>query len=1220
MKEIHTIPQKTSLIRERLQKLLYLPITYLYAGGGIALVVGQGVILFQHKLGSGIVLTGVGLLLLLAGRAGNKIWEDVFAASRPVFLILAKKLEQFANRSSRHRQAEADSMKPLLEEERDTVPSGQDGGRETPAAEPCLSGEAKNQVSLRSNLETPVILTVPRRILIIIGSILVLASQPLLANENFILAIALLGPGLFFLVASLISDEYRLNFGKLSDLLKVSGIGLLGSGLILAGHIYIWKYMEMNMAKEGAGLILNAIGILLIYRLLPRVIPDTKSLDVPPLDQVTGEAKGRLAVLTKVGLVLLSLGLFFAARMVIGLNIKVCLSLAAITALGFSFPWSRLRYESAKPPEILLVYGVRLLRLAALGVALYLGYQGQLLISHSQLYPGLYRFALAVLAVLIALREPDSRLARDPLQEQPLKWYWEALGIMLLLGLGFWLRFYKLDIMPYGIECDEAGAAYEALDVLEGKFNSFIVHPCGRQIFMLWPKVVSFALFGTYNLGVRFAAVVWGTLGILLMHLMGRQFFGPRIGLAMAALFAVSRWHIHFSRFGWANTLMLVLLMIGFYFLVKGLSSNRKANFLLAGIALSLSIQTETAARMVPIMCFILLVYFFFTYPQFLKRYWKQIITLMLGVWLAGAGTYLFWLQKPHLLTQRVYEVSIFSEDPNAPRNNVLQGFIESTKHTLTQLNWHGDYRTRHNGGLSGEPVVDFWTAILFVLGMGFSIYYWKRLRYFLPLLWFFSFMAASIFALEAPQSHRAFGVLPAVIIFIGAFLDRSRRLLRETLGRPGIIIGTLIFLVFLVFIGKINYQKYFNAVPGFDTNCTAAAKNMGKPEWKDALHVVMSARLWMGHPPFKLYARGVESYFFYRSSEIAPIRREKQQDVLYTFILEYPPLLPVVQWFYPQGVLGEETHPKYGLQFKSWGVKQEDILRTRGLKASYWDNSSWAGSPALTRKDANLEFNFTPETWPVAGLGSVAWEGTIFIPHEGEYILYAYATDYIDVRVGLKIRLQAGNKREIRQRVWLAGGLHTLRAKAKYLQPQNRVLFAWSCDQEGPCYLYGDPHQKSFIKQAVPPTHFFTYPEPIGLLETLYGNENWEGKPLRQTVEPVPFFYWHGTPHGFTPPFSADWRGQIKINRPGDYKFEIQHAGFMELEIAGKTVFHSGQPPDGRKKKTPLRNPVYLEKGEYPIFMRWSAHNGWVMKLWWIPPGGERELVPAWILSPAAE
>ncbi|MCK5218365.1 hypothetical protein KAR10_02510, partial [bacterium] len=161
---------------------------------------------------------------------------------------------------------------------------------------------------------------------------------------------------------------------------------------------------------------------------------------------------------------------------------------------------------------------------------------------------------------------------------------------------------------------------------------------------------------------------------------------------------------------------------------------------------------------------------------------------------------------------------------------------------------------------------------------------------------------------------------------------------------------------------------------------------------------------------------------------------------------------------------------------------------------------------------------------------------------------------------------------------------------------------------------------QKTFAKQAVPTTYFFTYPEPIGLLETIYGNEKWEGKPLRQTVEPVPFFYWHGTPHGFTPPLSADWRGQIKINRLGDYKFEIQHAGFMELEIAGQTVFHSGQPPDGREKRTPLSNPVYLEKGEYPIYMRWSTQNGWVMKLWWIPPGGERELVPAWLLSPAAE
>ncbi len=59
---------------------------------------------------------------------------------------------------------------------------------------------------------------------------------------------------------------------------------------------------------------------------------------------------------------------------------------------------------------------------------------------------------------------------------------------------------------------------------------------------------------------------------------------------------------------------------------------------------------------------------------------------MMLGVWIAGAGIFAFWIQKPEFLIKRVQEVSIFSEDVNAP-GNLVQGLVKSTKLSLTQLN-----------------------------------------------------------------------------------------------------------------------------------------------------------------------------------------------------------------------------------------------------------------------------------------------------------------------------------------------------------------------------------------------------------------------------------------------------------------------------------------------------------------------------------------------------
>jgi len=71
--------------------------------------------------------------------------------------------------------------------------------------------------------------------------------------------------------------------------------------------------------------------------------------------------------------------------------------------------------------------------------------------------------------------------------------------------------------------------------------------------------------------------------------------------------------------------------------------------------------------------------------------------------------------------------------------------------------------------------------------------------------------------------------------------------------------------------ITRINYQKYFSTTPGFDSHCTAAARYMGK-FWPQAYHTVMSAYLWLGHPPFILYARDIDGHFDYSAADDAKV------------------------------------------------------------------------------------------------------------------------------------------------------------------------------------------------------------------------------------------------------------------------------------------------------------------------------------------------------------
>lgn len=1165
-------------------------------------LIGLGQVNFFSRnlaAGMGLTLLGAVVLLLAAGESGKQAallqragkWFGRAAERFSAFARARQKAEDLATGTAGQPAAKT-NWKPLKTQFEETRRSWLAFAEETT-------------------------FTAPKNLVMILGILLILAGQPFLVAEKFVLALILVIPGLYLLVNVIFAPQERYIIGRLDHIIRTVLFLIPGVGLIILGCMIHFQAVSLSLPREALGLGLNALGIFIIFSLFPKIIPDPFPESGDPVDQVTGRAANRTQVFLKIGLVTLALVFFLASKHYANpatLNLSALMALLFLTALSLSFPWSAEPRDQTSGENIVLKWLVKYLRLAAFGLGLYWAYRGQVLISHEQLYPGLYRFLAAAIAMWIALREPDPKYV-DELKEKPLAWYWEALALVAILSAATWVRVHLLKDIPYGIECDEAGAGAHAVDVLQNHFSSLTIHPSGRPLFMLLDKVVTIRFFGIDNIGMKLGAAIWGTAGVFCVYLMTRFLFGTRAALATAALMACSRWHIHFSRYGWANTLMLVLQITGFYFIAKGIQTRNKWFFFLAGVGLTLSIHTETAARMVPFMCLGLLVYFVLFYKRFFRRNWQTLLVFLLGVWLAGASLFLFWVKQPRYLFNRVYEVSVFSGDANAPRN-LVKGLVESTKLSLTQMNWHGDTRTRHNGGLSGEPVLDFWSAILFALGFGFSLYYWRRFRYTILLMWFFGSMAASIFALEAPQSHRAFGALPPIFMLMGAFIDRSRRLLRETLGKPGTLAGGLVLLLLLVPIAKINYKKYFDAYPGFDTACTAAAKYMGRV-WPKAEQVIMSAYLWIGHPPFELYARGISGHFYFAASEAVPFRQQTDRDVNYTLILEYPEIMPTIQWYYPEGEYSEETHVRYGLQYRGWGVKHEIIQKYHGLNASYWSNPYWAGEPKLRRKDADLNLTFDQTTWPWNGPGSVKWEGTVFIPREGKYVFYLYGTNEVEVKVGSQVHLRAGNKQEQTYETYMAGGLHRLDARAVHSAPGERILFAWSCSQDVPYYLYDEAHQNRFAKEPVPNTHLFTYPEPKGLLATFYYKPDWTGGIARQVVEPALFYLWMGPPYGLNMPFSADWKGWIDIEKPGTYQFGVDCSGYADVTIDGIPVVVQGEPPFSGVPRLQGRNSVQLAAGRHPVTVRWSQQYGLLFRFWWVPPGQKKEIVPVWVLTP---
>lgn len=1202
-------PQENREVIQACRSLLRRPSVYLYLIAAAGVVWGQ-TLFFSDQLGAGLLATLLSLIplgLALLGDARLQKLQAEAAALGERFNRSLQAVRQAGEKAADAAPAQAGSARP------ESAPA---------AAEPRSAGSkwgAWREACLR-NIAEPlagVRVTLPKSLILGAALLLVLAAQPFLFLEAFLPAALLLAPGLLLLVVFFTNREERIDFGTLDVWAKTAFMGLPGTVLIVIGAVILNKYVQLDWRHELVGIACTIAGTLLLFGLLPKVLDDPEAEGGDYLDDHSGRARTTTGVIVKI--VLAAAGGFclflcrgLAAR---SLTQAVVTAMIGLALLACSFPWS---LQTAGAPAQAKTGSVSdgiklLLRLLAFGAALYLGYHGQLLISREQLYPGLMRFLFAGILLVTAFREP-TRGREDPLRERPLKWYWEAAGLILVLGVAVWLRTHLLDQIPYGIECDEAGGVINAREVFRGKLQSIVAHPVGQPVFYLVQLHLEHMLLGLGNWGIKLHALVYGILDIFLIFLFSRLYFGPRVALGTAALLSLTRWHIHFSRFGYANTMLIFFVMMGFYFIVKGLYTRRKWYFLLAGMALSFSLTTEVAARLVPVMCLGIMGYLAFNQRHFFRRNWKPILAILLGAWMAGGAIYLLYARSSTALFGRAKSVSIFSNDPNAPRD-LAAGVLGSIKGSLTMLNWHGDTRTRHNGGMSGEPMLDFWSAILFALGFAYSLYHWRRLRYFILLIWFFGFMSASVFSIEAPQAHRAFGILPAVILLASVFLDRSRRLLREALGRPGALAGGAAFLLLLVPIGRTNAHKYFDTLPAFDSNCCDHARYLGSlgPNWEN---FIMTAYLWQGHPPFMVWAQDVSGRFFYTAADVVPMYVDTKKDVCYSFVFEYPPLLPTIQCFYPKGEFHEVRHPKYGLMFQAWNVKNQDIMATRGLTATY---RSAAGGPAVTRKDESLNLVFDRGTWPLPGAGAVEWEGTLLIPHRGQYTFYLDGTD-AEVTFGRGRTLRSSGNRQDRMTVELAGGLHRLRARARQATPNGRIAFSWSCPDESVYPLYKDAHARPFEREPVPATRFYTYPEPKGLLETFYPSANWTGEPVYQQVQPALMFNFMSSPYGLSLPLSADWRGWITAERDGEYQFSLEAPGYGEVVIDDRMVVKSGATPKGYVPGGDAKNPVFLTAGRHRIRVRWSVGFGMSLRLWWTPPGGTRALVPADVLAPAEE
>jgi uncharacterized membrane protein (DUF2068 family) len=367
-------------------------------------------------------------------------------------------------------------------------------------------------------------------------------------------------------------------------------------------------------------------------------------------------------------------------------------------------------------------------------------------------------------------------------------WLLAAVAILLIAAF---LRFYRLNVVPPGLNFDEAGDAVAATDVLKGSPYLFWRIGGGKEPFWPYLLALSFLLGGPTPFVLRLTAALTGLLTVAATYAATRFLFAGEgegrarwlAGLVALGL-ATSYWHLSFSRLGLRVITMPLFLALCTAFLWKGVRDGGRRWFLLSGLLLGGSLYTYTGARLWPlaIAAFFLLDWLLARGSEqaMIKRYRRPLTDMALVALAVASPLLAYFIFNPADFLARASATSFIN--PQVSHGLPLITLLEAALKTFGAFGFTADNNWLLN--LPGRSIFSPFDATLFWIGVLISCLRLRRPAYLFTLVWWAGMLAPAIVApAETPHYLRTLGAAPAAYIFpaltLVALAEEGRNLLR---------------------------------------------------------------------------------------------------------------------------------------------------------------------------------------------------------------------------------------------------------------------------------------------------------------------------------------------------------------------------------------------------------------------------------------------------------
>jgi hypothetical protein len=395
---------------------------------------------------------------------------------------------------------------------------------------------------------------------------------------------------------------------------------------------------------------------------------------------------------------------------------------------------------------------------------------------------------------------------------------WTVL-LLVASALVIFFRVYQLAGVPPEMVSDHTEKLLDVSDVLNGQTSIFFLRNTGREAFQMYLTAAVARLFGT---GVSFTSLKIGTTLAGLVTLVYIYKLGTEIGNRWVGLFSmlfagISYWGNIIARIALRFPLYPLFVAPTLYYLIRGLRSHKRNDFLLAGLFLGIGLHGYSAFRIMPFIALVAI--FLYALHNRSQGTTRQAFTWLAILALVTLYIFLpllrYSLEEPGMFSYRMLtRVSTLERELPGP---ALTIFVKNLWNALAMFAWD-------NGevwlvSVPHHPALDVVTAALFHMGVALLFVRYLRRRNWIDLFLLVSIpllMLPSILSLafpnENPILNRTAGAIIPVFIVVGLSLEGLLRGIRVTsTSRWGVRIAWGLGIFLLFWSSMQNYELVFD-------------------------------------------------------------------------------------------------------------------------------------------------------------------------------------------------------------------------------------------------------------------------------------------------------------------------------------------------------------------------------------------------------------------------